>query len=169
MKSITKAIHVLNQIIGYLMVLMMAARTIVIIAKVICRVIHGSIPWSEEFSRFLMIYITFLGMAYACRYDQLMSVKFLQMSLPALGRKILYGIALLIQIAFFSTVFYQGIAIMQTVHTQISPAMRIPMSLPYSAMMVGSILAVINCLYLFVFHIFNVPVSFSPEDKEGPV
>lgn len=70
---------------------------------------------------------------------------------------------------FFSTVFYQGIAIMQTVHTQISPAMRIPMSLPYSAMMVGSILAVINCLYLFVFHIFNVPVSFSPEDKEGPV
>ncbi|MCI6053759.1 TRAP transporter small permease [Dysosmobacter sp.] len=149
------------------MVLMMAAMTVVIIAQVICRVVHGSIPWSEEFSRFLMIYITFLGMAYACRYDQLMSVKFLQMSLPELGRKILYAVALFIQIAFFSAVFYQGIAIMQTVHTQISPALRIPMSLPYSAMMVGSVLAVINCLYLLIFHIFNIPVSFSPEDKEG--
>lgn len=167
MKSLTKIIHILNQIIGYLMVLMMAAMTVVIIAQVICRVVHGSIPWSEEFSRFLMIYITFLGMAYACRYDQLMSVKFLQMSLPELGRKILYAVALFIQIAFFSAVFYQGIAIMQTVHTQISPALRIPMSLPYSAMMVGSVLAVINCLYLLIFHIFNIPVSFSPEDKEG--
>lgn len=167
MKSLTKFIHILNQIIGYLMVVMMTAMTIVIIAQVICRIVHGSIPWSEEFSRFLMIYITFLGMAYACRYDQLMSVKFLQMSLPELGRKIMYAVALLIQIAFFATVFYQGLAIIQTVHTQLSPAMRIPMSLPYSAMMVGSILAVINCLYLLVFHVFNIPVSFSPDDKEG--
>ena len=167
MKTLTKGIHILNKIIGYLMVLMMAVMTVVIIAQVIFRVTHGSLTWSEELSRFLMIYITFLGMAYACRYDQLMSVKFLQSALPELGRKIIYGLALIIQIVFFLTVFYQGIAIIQVVHTQYSPALRIPMSLPYSAMMVGSVLAVINCLYLLVFHVLNLPVSFSPDDKEG--
>jgi len=161
MKILTKLIDIVNRLIGYVLIVMMAAMSIIVIAQVICRGLSASLPWSEELSRFLMIYITFLGMAYACRYDQLMSVKFLTDAVPEVIKKFLYVFALLIQIAFFAAVFNQGIAIIQKVYSQLSPAMRISMAIPYSAMMAGSMAALINCAYLLVFRVFSIPVDFT--------
>lgn len=170
MKILTRAVDIMNKIIGWILIVMMAVMSIVVIVQVFCRLLGASLPWSEEMSRFLMIYITFLGMAYACRYDQLMSVKFLVDAVPQIVNKILYIAALLIQLAFFVTVFYHGLSITQAVRSQLSPAMRISMSVPYSAMMAGSVAAAANCLYLLIFRVLNIPIDFTlPTAKKEDV
>ncbi len=124
----------LNRAVKLILAALLTAMSLVIIIQVIYRGLKMSLPWSEEFSRYVMIYIVFLGTGYAVRYDLEKAVK---------GLSILVN---LLMAAFFLLLIVQGIKILGTVGNQTSPAMLLPMSVPYGAMPVGGALMFLNSL-----------------------
>ena len=80
------------------------------------------------------------------RYDLLMSVKILWEHVPEKAVKGLSILVNLLMAAFFLLLIVQGIKILGTVGNQTSPAMLLPMSVPYGAMPVGGALMFLNSL-----------------------
>lgn len=136
----------LNRAVKLILAALLTAMSLVIIIQVIYRGLKISLPWSEEFSRYVMIYIVFLGTGYAVRYDLLMSVKILWEHVPEKAVKGLSILVNLLMAAFFLLLIVQGIKILGTVGNQTSPAMLLPMSVPYGAMPVGGALMFLNSL-----------------------
>ena len=91
----------LNRAVKLILAALLTAMSLVIIIQVIYRGLKMSLPWSEEFSRYVMIYIVFLGTGYAVRYDLLMSVKILWEHVPEKAVKGLSILVNLLMAAFF--------------------------------------------------------------------
>ena len=146
MRGYICAVDYINKFMKWVLAVLLSVMSIVIIAQVCCRVLKMSLPWSEEFSRYIMIYIVFLGSGYAVRYDLLMSVKILWENVPKSALKFLSILVNLLMSAFFVLLIVEGFEIMKMVGNQTSPAMTISMSIPYGAMPLGGILMLINSL-----------------------
>lgn len=167
MKTITKIIDFINRrIVGSILILMMAIMSIIIIMQVLFRLLNLAVmTWTEELARYLMIYITFLGMAYACKSKELARIEYLDSMLRGLPRKIIGVFVLLVQISFFSATFTAGIEIMKKVFAQKSPAMQISMAIPYGAMMIGCLFALINCIYDLAMQFVKLPEPDNGEEE----
>ena len=61
MKVLQKISSVLDSIFGFLVVIMIGAMVIITTAQIICRVWFTALSWSEEVTRLLLIWATFLG------------------------------------------------------------------------------------------------------------
>jgi C4-dicarboxylate transporter DctQ subunit len=130
--------------IGIPLVCMILMTTIIFIQVAGRYLFHYSISWSEEVGRYLVIWITFGGSALAFRKGAHIGVNALVNILPT---KIRYNVKLfsqLITIGFFVILGYYGTVhtANQIIHLQLGPATRLPMAIPYSAIPIGSALAV---------------------------
>ena len=67
MKLVYGVDKIINQILKAVVVLMLGVMSIVVFAQVVFRIVHLSIPWSEELSKYLLIWSTFLGSALCIR------------------------------------------------------------------------------------------------------
>lgn len=140
----------INEGIKKILGLLLTVMCLVIIVQVIFRGLKMSLPWSEEFSRYVMIYIVFLGTGYAVRFDLLMSVKILWEKVPPAAVRFLSLLVNCLMAIFFLMILVYGIEILGTVQNQTSPAMQLPMSFPYGAIPAGSALMLLNSIAVIV-------------------
>ena len=83
MKKVVEGIDkVINGFLTYAVVLMLAIMSVVVFAQVVFRLVHASIPWSEELSKYMLIWTTFLGSALCVRKGSLVGLEILSMLLP---------------------------------------------------------------------------------------
>lgn len=107
-----------------------------------------SVPWTEEVSRYLMIWTVFVGGGIACRHGKLIGVEFLVQALPpALGRGMKY-LSLLLSGAFYALLCFVGWQWVEFGNSQTSPVLEVPMVIINLAMVVGGVLMVLNTLAL---------------------
>ncbi|WP_294568138.1 TRAP transporter small permease [uncultured Succinatimonas sp.] len=127
----------------------------VIFVQVFTRyVIFYSLPWSEELSRYLFVFIVIIGINIAVTQDKLIKIDAIQTSIKTVrGRTalsllhVVVGIIACILIAMYATdLFPVG-------RVQKSPAMRIPMIIMYSIVCIGYILSTIALVLKGVEHI----------------
>jgi len=129
---------IVEKIAGVLLVIFMGVIAIVIPVAVFTRyVLKIGLTWSDETSLFSLVWASMLGAAVGLRkgyhvgisYLIEKSPKFLSITLEAIAYLFILGF--LIVLVIFST--------KQTILNtrQISPAMRIPMAIPYAALPVG--------------------------------
>lgn len=136
-----------NNIEEIIVVPILIVMTVVIILQVIFRfVIKGSLPWSEELARYLMVWVTFLGASIAVKRGAHVGVELLVMILPQKVRTVFVFLGVIISIIFCLVVFRVSLVIIQNqiVSHQISPAMRIPMWWAYGAIPVGTFLMAVR-------------------------
>lgn len=124
----------------YILMGMMSIMVILIFVQVVMRYILGtSILWSEELARYLFIWITWLGAAFAVKENKLITVDVVKNKLPEPLKNYVEILAFVIFMVFnillFKLSFELTAAIFQ--RQQLTPAMRIPMWLAYSAVPVG--------------------------------
>lgn len=151
MSHYLKLIDKFNFLLKLLLGIMSAIMVIVLCAQVISRTfLNSSIYWSEELSRYLMIYMVFIGAAIALRNQQLMAIEFITEKVSEHTAKVLKTIANLIGIIFFIIMFFQGIQVMSRVSTQLSAALQIPMSFVYLALPLGAILLALNAIAVII-------------------
>lgn len=144
MKKVT---HFLNNFEEYTCAVLLGIMAVVVFIQVIFRfVVKASLPWSEETSRYLLVWITFLGAAAGVKTGAHVGVEAVTLMLPAKIRKIvnLLGIAICIFFCVSVCIFSFGIISTQMQMTQVSPAMQIPMWIPYAAIPVGMVLMTIR-------------------------
>ncbi|MDA8226350.1 MAG: TRAP transporter small permease subunit, partial [Desulfitobacterium hafniense] len=62
MNSFVKGVDQINRLATWVVVIMTAVMSVIILAQVIFRyVLEAPLPWSEEVARYLMVWGTFLG------------------------------------------------------------------------------------------------------------
>lgn len=147
MQQVVKMVDTLNKAVGYILALMLGIMSILIIAQVISRFfIHFPLTWSEELSRYLMVYIVFAGASLAMRHNKLISIELLPESLSYQKRKILLMIVMILSIVFFAILFFQGLTMIERVMLQTSASLGISMAVPYAAIPIGSLLLALNSI-----------------------
>lgn len=133
--------------------------TILILLQIFFRfVIYIPFPWSEECSRYLMIWMGMLGSVVALQKGRHIGVTVLMEKLPSVLQKLAMFIVRLVIIGFLFVLLQQGIEFALFNREQLSPAMEISMLIPYTSVPVGAVMMIL----VVTGDIFN---SFFPEDS----
>jgi TRAP-type C4-dicarboxylate transport system permease small subunit len=107
-----------------------------------------SAPWTEELSRYAMIWVVFLGMGVGFRTGMLLSLTFVTDALgPRAGQALRY-VAQALAFGFLVTIFFLGLDFVEFGAIERSPALSIPKTWVYWAMPVGAALGCVNILAL---------------------
>lgn len=124
---INKVSFRLNQVVEYLLFSLGFSMTILVAVQVFCRyVLNESLFWSEELSRFFLVWLTFLGAS--CAYYRKVNpgVDFLYAKMPASLQKTSAMLTHLVSMALFLVMIVYGYQFAYFVRLQISPALQIP-------------------------------------------
>lgn len=141
----------INHGIGLVLALMLAVMTALITWQVFARFVAGnSLTFSEEVSRFLMIWLTLLGAAYAVRRGTLLAVDLLPDLLKGRTQKTVKIVAHLLSLSFYIVLIYFGWNIAQTVSYQTAPATGVSMRWPMLALCAGGVLMLLNTLVVMI-------------------
>lgn len=127
------------------MMVLMAFLVVVVVASVIFRyVLLSPLSWSEEVSRYVMIWLGFLGASLAVHQGLHVGVEFVLNRVPPRLAVWLWGLARAGVAAFLLIVMIYGFHLVANLWDQSSPVMEIRMTWPYLAIPVGSLLMLIQ-------------------------
>lgn len=123
--------------------------------------LNDALPWPEEFARFAMIWISWVGGGIALRRGAHVATDLLVNQLPPGPRRILLFVGNVLILAFLVIVLVNGIALVQRVAFQSTIALGISMQIPYAAAPIGSALMIYHLLVLMI-----VPQAAPTHDSE---
>jgi TRAP-type C4-dicarboxylate transport system permease small subunit len=126
-----------------------------------------SVPWTEEVSRYLMIWTVFLGGAVAARSGKLIGVEFVVQALPArLGRAVKY-LSLGLSIVFYALLCVVGWQWVEFGQSQTSPVLELPLVVINLAMVAGGAVMALNTVALVLAaHATGKDIRNAHEDDE---
>ncbi|MEY8560796.1 TRAP transporter small permease [Jeotgalicoccus halotolerans] len=139
----------LVKIEDYFVGIMIIIATCLLFTNIILRYFfNANTTWAEEFVRYSMIWITFIGMAICFRKGIHFSVDFLLNSLTGKGNRTLQIIINLISIFFISLLIFYGaeITLFNINSGQITPSLEIDIFWIYLAIPVGAGLSLIHII-----------------------
>lgn len=154
-----KLLKPLEWIENSIAVISMTVVSLLIFAQVVSRYGFNYTPvWSEELARFLVVWSIFIGVAIGVRNNQHIGVDAVIRFLPhklKLASEVLLNLIGVVVLGILICNSYEFIQ-----HTrefeQLSPAMRIPMYIPYIAMPVGLSLSIVHFIHNIV-KLFTIP------------
>jgi TRAP-type C4-dicarboxylate transport system permease small subunit len=127
-----------------LVVVLLAAMAVMVFANVVLRFLTDrSILWSEEASRYAMVWLTFLGAGPVLRYGGHIGIDTLERSLPRHASVIRASIFLLLAL-FFCVMIVVGIRYAILTWAQTTPVLEIPIGAVYLAMPIGFALMLVH-------------------------
>lgn len=166
MKTLTKLDGVLNKIIKVLLILLFTAMTVVIFMQIVYRyVLLKPIPWAEEVARYLFVWITFVGSSVAVKTKGHVGVEFLVDKLPKSMPKIALAFAFVLCAVFSLLMAIHGWTLVQRTGSQVSAAMRMPMSYAYLAVPVGFALMCKEFLGLAIKEIISIKANSNKDNS----
>ena len=127
-----------------LVIALLAAMAVMVFANVALRFLTDhSILWTEEASRYAMVWLTFIGVGPVLRYGGHIGIDTLERSVPRHARSIRAGIVVLLS-AFFAVMVVVGIRYAILTWAQTTPVLEVPIGAIYLAMPVGFALALVH-------------------------
>jgi len=119
--------------------------TVVVVLQVICRYLLGAaLTWSEEFARFGLVWITFLGAGIALRRKAHVGVQAIVGLFSPGARKIVQVFTIFAVVGFLVIATFKGMELALFNMKQYSPAMGLPMGLVYLAIPSGCLVLIIQ-------------------------
>ena len=151
MKLVYEVDKIINKILQAAVVIMLSVMSIVVFAQVVFRIVHMSIPWSEELSKYLLIWSTFLGSALCIRRNSLVGLEFFLNRMSKKNQKILQTLLNLIVCVILLFLIRVGFWAVRQVWFQITPVLKQSMGLMYAAIPVGSVFMLINQIIVTIY------------------
>ncbi len=137
----------MDRCVNWFLALLMAGMVVIVSAQVWYRfILNDPLSWSEEASRYLFVWISFMGAAAGVRYQVHLGIDLMEKILPAGSYRFAVIIVNLIIQIFLLVIIYWGFKILGVIQFQESPSMHISMRYPYMAVPVGAIFMLINSL-----------------------
>ena len=130
-KGIDKAV---NGFLTWVVVLMLAVMSVVVFGQVVFRLVHATIPWSEELSKYMLIWTTFLGSALCVRKGSATA-------------------------AFMVFLIVMGYKTAGLVWNQTTPVLKMPMGLMYASIPTGAVFMLINTIIVVYYQITGEDVK----------
>lgn len=109
-----------------------AVMVVVVTIQVILRYIfHSALDWAEEAARFLLVWISFIGIVLGLRENKHIGIDAFVYWLPKKLRLLVDVVALTMSAIFWVILVVGGMQLSQSASDQLSPALQIKMSLVY--------------------------------------
>ena len=151
LKRYVSITNYINKGVGWLLFIMLAVMSILISWQVFARFVAGnSLTFSEEASRFLMIWLVMLGTAYSIKEGSIIAVDILQNILKGNMRKILRSIMAIIGCIFYVIMVVYGVKTAQAISFQTAPTTGLSMFWPMLAIPVGGAIMFINTIAVLI-------------------
>jgi TRAP-type C4-dicarboxylate transport system permease small subunit len=132
----------------WIVIVILAAMALMVFANVVLRfTTDHSILWVEEVSRYLMIWLTFLGSGLVLRYGGHIGIDTLQSAFPDHAHLIRIAIFFLL-LGFFGFMVWIGTRYAMLTWAQTTPVLQIPVGFVYSAMPGGFALLILHLLMM---------------------
>ena len=125
---------------GVAVTLLAVTVTLVILQVFFRYVLNSSLSWSEEAARYLFIWAAVLGFSSSVEARRLFRFDMVAQRLPPAGAAVCVGLYALATVGFLWALIVSGGALVAGTVSQTSPAIRVPMALPYAALPVGGLL-----------------------------
>jgi TRAP-type transport system small permease protein len=165
-KRIETAFVRLNQGLVMVMMMLMAA---LVFANVVTRYAFGfSLNWSEEASRFLMIWVAYLGAGLAMREGRHVAIEYLQGLLPARAAPIARALVALLVLAFLVTLAALGTQLAQFAWRQRTPVLGLPQGLIYLAIPIGAALFALHFVLILRGYLVQRPNAVDVDELVPP-
>ncbi|MDT8902060.1 TRAP transporter small permease [Anaeroselena agilis] len=129
-----------------LVVFIMCAMVVVTTLQVICRVFFAALTWSEELSRYLLVWGTFFAATLAYKRGNHIAITFVIDAFPKRIRALFVTLSYLLSLVFFAAAANYGIEMISLQVFQISPAMGIPMKYIYYSIPISMVIMMIHAL-----------------------
>jgi TRAP-type C4-dicarboxylate transport system permease small subunit len=147
-----------------LVIVLMAVMTVVVLLGVFYRyVLLDALSWTEEASRYLMIWMGFLGTGLVMREGGHIAVDLLPQHLTGVGRRAVLVLVRLLGLAFLLVVVGAGLVLAYRVSGQRTPVLAISMMWPYLAIAVGCLLTALETIALMLREPVRLAETFEPE------
>jgi TRAP-type C4-dicarboxylate transport system permease small subunit len=135
----------------FIVMTLMVIMCVVVLFGVFFRYVVGdALTWTEEVSRYLMIWLGFIGAGLALREGGHVAVDALINRLPAKARRSVIFLVRLLCIAFLASVIGSGALLILKISGQITPVLGISMGWPYVAVPIGCLLVTIEMIALMI-------------------
>jgi TRAP-type transport system small permease protein len=135
----------LNRLCEYALVVFLAAMTGVVFLEILFRYfLHLPLFWTAEFTRYCLVWSSLLGATIAFKRGEHIAVTIFLNRLPPRPRRVMTTMAEIGVAVFLWVIFWGGIHLILVTSRQLSPALRISMAIPYSALPMASAVMLIH-------------------------
>lgn len=132
-------------VVGSLMLVM----AMLVFSNVVLRYLFGtSLPWVEELTRYMMIWVAWLAVGLAMREGAHIAIDNFQNSLPAHLARVLRITVFALVLGFFAAVAWFGFKYAIFAWRQQSAVLRLSLGAIYLAIPVGSLLMIVHTLLM---------------------
>jgi len=134
-----------ERIVEAALTVFMPMLTVVVVAQVIARyVVKQPLSWSEEFSRYMLVWVVYLGMSVAIRRQGHMGFTLFRERLSPRLRRVIVFVSEAIVAMVLVFLLVGGFRVSMANMTQRSPGLGIPMALAYGAVPIGALAGIIQ-------------------------
>lgn len=147
MRVLKWVFRVIDNFTSIVLFLLLASMVVNTAVSVFFRyVLNDAIFWSEEVSRYLMIWMGFFGMSLATRDREHVGITFVANAMPRIGRIIFRYMSDLIVLVFL--VLLVVLSIRQIIGSQgeTTAALLLPMTVPYASVTAGGVLMLLQAI-----------------------
>jgi len=131
----------------YLIILIMAAIAVILIASVVFRYgLNNALSWAEESSKYLMVWLTFLGTPIALRHFGHINIDFLISWLPVRLEQLMYLLVSLVIGFTMGIVLWKGLGFAELGARQVASTFNLSMFYLYIAVPIGAALTILVAL-----------------------
>ncbi|RRH69005.1 TRAP transporter small permease [Falsigemmobacter faecalis] len=137
-RAVFLPLRLLRGLVDVTAVLLFLYMTAAILVQIFGRYLFNySIAGTDETATFAMIWLTLLGAGIAMRRNQHVGVDFLILACPRIVQLVVGTVTFLLACWFLFTVAKAGLQLVDIGLRVKSPAARLPMAVPYAALVVG--------------------------------
>ncbi|MGI6224967.1 MAG: TRAP transporter small permease [Peptococcales bacterium] len=141
-----KLSEALDWFIARLVFIIIVGLVVVATAQVVFRVFFTALSWSEELSRYLLVWGTFFGATLAHKRGYHIALTFAIEAFGSEMKKIFTIIINILSIVFFGFVIFYGTKMIEMQVFQISPALALPMKYVYLCIPFSLVIMIIHSL-----------------------
>jgi TRAP-type transport system small permease protein len=146
--------------------LIMSVMFILVFGNVLTRYLFDfSLNWAEEVSRYLMIWLAYLGLGIAMRQGNHVAVEMLQERLPRVATRLLRAFVGVVLMLFMGFLAYLGFKYSAFAMNQETAALQLPMGLVYLAVPLGCVVFLLHMCTIFREFVDKQP-GFEPPHEE---
>lgn len=144
-----KIISAINNFVRLIIIAILSVTIVAVFLQVLFRFfLDQPLAWTEELARYLLVWITFLGSAYAMSVKAHIGTEYIQKFLSPLMKNVVLILAALLSIFFFVVMVQQGYLLSVRSMTQTSPSLLVPMGYVYMVIPISGILLIMNVIHV---------------------
>ncbi|BAK16551.1 TRAP-type C4-dicarboxylate transport system, small permease component [Solibacillus silvestris StLB046] len=145
-----KLVEGINKVVHIALIALMVVLVVSVFCQITLRFFNYSIAWTEELSRYSMIWMTFLGAAYALAKRAHIGMELFVDRTEGLLKQVLIVLTAAVCLVFFVLMVVKGYELSMRVMDQPSAVMQVPMGIVYSVIPISGIILVVNLFYVTV-------------------